>query len=118
MSGAYRPVAPECPVGWWAEEAARAKPEPCIGHDPACPCQDGDLCHYRGPDSWPMPDVRCPSCGVPFDGIITQHKGDCRLPDCPAGGGSIVKPEARAVSWWGRLVQLLGLLIERVAGRS
>lgn len=20
---------------------------PCIGSDPLCPCQDGDLCHYR-----------------------------------------------------------------------
>lgn len=20
----------------------------CIGNDPFCPCQDGDLCHYRG----------------------------------------------------------------------
>ena len=20
---------------------------PCIGNDPACPCQDGDLCHYK-----------------------------------------------------------------------
>jgi len=28
---------------------------PCIGGDPYCPCQDGDLCHYRGPDAWPIP---------------------------------------------------------------
>lgn len=19
---------------------------PCIGNDPTCPCQDGDVCHY------------------------------------------------------------------------
>lgn len=19
---------------------------PCLGHDPLCPCQDGDICHY------------------------------------------------------------------------
>lgn len=24
----------------------------CIGNDPLCPCQDGDLCHYRGPNAW------------------------------------------------------------------
>jgi hypothetical protein len=33
---------------------------PCIGADPACPCQDGDPCHYRdAPDgstkAWPVP---------------------------------------------------------------
>jgi len=22
-------------------------PEPCIGKDPRCPCQDGDACHYK-----------------------------------------------------------------------
>ena len=30
-------------------------PEPCIGNDPLCPCQDGYLCHYRGKDAWPVP---------------------------------------------------------------
>ena len=29
---------------------------PCIGNDPLCPCQDGDMCHYRGPDAWPIPE--------------------------------------------------------------
>ncbi len=28
----------------------------CIGNDPLCPCQDGDMCHYEGPDAWPIPD--------------------------------------------------------------
>jgi hypothetical protein len=32
-----------------------AKPEPCIGDDPACPCQDGAMCHYTGPNAWPLP---------------------------------------------------------------
>lgn len=27
--------------------AALAQPEPCIGNNPSCPCQDGDLCHYK-----------------------------------------------------------------------
>lgn len=25
---------------------AAVPPAPCIGHDPVCPCQDGDSCHY------------------------------------------------------------------------
>lgn len=43
----------------WSRETAEAKgflplythpapqPQPCIGNDPNCPCQDGDPCHYR-----------------------------------------------------------------------
>jgi hypothetical protein len=30
----------------------------CIGNDPACPCQDGDACHYRdipGSPALPLP---------------------------------------------------------------
>jgi hypothetical protein len=27
----------------------------CLGNDPLCPCQDGDICHYRGPNAWPVP---------------------------------------------------------------
>jgi len=27
----------------------------CIGNDPLCPCQDGDMCHYEGPDAWTVP---------------------------------------------------------------
>lgn len=34
---------------------AREQREPCLGNDPLCPCQDGDMCHYRGPDAWPVP---------------------------------------------------------------
>ncbi len=26
----------------------------CIGKDPLCPCQDGDMCHYKGPNAWPV----------------------------------------------------------------
>lgn len=29
-------------------------PVPCVGHDPLCPCQDGDLCHYKGENPWPV----------------------------------------------------------------
>jgi hypothetical protein len=40
-----------------AEQRARryGLHEPCIGNDPTCPCQDGDCCHYGGPDAWPVP---------------------------------------------------------------
>jgi hypothetical protein len=27
----------------------------CPGKDATCPCQDGDACHYEGPDAWPIP---------------------------------------------------------------
>jgi hypothetical protein len=39
------------------EYVTRRKSEssPCIGNDPLCPCQDGDQCHYQGPDAWPIP---------------------------------------------------------------
>lgn len=64
--------------------AAPAAPqaEPCIGNDSACPCQDGDACHYKdaadGTKAWPVPQAepkreplpglapthRCPACGA------------------------------------------------------
>lgn len=28
--------------------------EKCIGNDPTCPCQDGDQCHYKGENPWPI----------------------------------------------------------------
>ena len=36
------------------------KTTPCIGADPACPCQDGDACHYReaaGTPAWPVQET-------------------------------------------------------------
>lgn len=27
----------------------------CKFGDPLCPCQDGDSCHYEGPDAWAVP---------------------------------------------------------------
>lgn len=26
----------------------------CPAKDASCPCQDGDACHYEGPDAWPL----------------------------------------------------------------
>jgi hypothetical protein len=43
-----------------------SKTTTCIGNDPSCPCQDGDMCHYRGPNAWPIPNViitLCADCG-------------------------------------------------------
>jgi hypothetical protein len=31
----------------------------CSHGDPLCPCPDGDLCHYEGPDP-----SRCPTSGL------------------------------------------------------
>lgn len=38
----------------WFRDAEPETPAPCIGNDPNCPCQDGDLCHYKGKDAWPV----------------------------------------------------------------
>lgn len=61
---------------------AAPQAEPCIGNDSACPCQDGDACHYKdaadGTKAWPVPQAepkreplpglapthRCPACGA------------------------------------------------------
>lgn len=32
------------------QECADAEQRPCKYGDPHCPCQDGDLCHYEGPN--------------------------------------------------------------------
>jgi hypothetical protein len=48
---------------------AAPQAEPCIGNDSACPCQDGDACHYKdaadGTKAWPVPQAepkREPTC--------------------------------------------------------
>lgn len=28
----------------------------CPHGDPSCPCPDGLMCHYGGPDAWPEPE--------------------------------------------------------------
>lgn len=40
------------------EPVIQARPIPCRGRDPLCPCQDGDLCHYVSDaetPAWPLP---------------------------------------------------------------
>lgn len=55
----------------------------CIGNDPLCPCQDGDMCHYAGPNPWPLPrpneySADCPTClrGLPHS--QAQHEASLR----------------------------------------
>jgi hypothetical protein len=52
--------------------------EPCIGNDPLCPCQDGDMCHYKGPGAWKLP-THCCDCGALLMGSLTEHKEGCRI---------------------------------------
>lgn len=40
---------------------------PCVGNDPACPCQDGDLCHYK--DS---PDGKTKAWAAPAPATVDQ----------------------------------------------
>ena len=68
--------------------APAAAPAPCIGNDPLCPCQDGDQCHYRGKDAWPVPAATpagepdmievCAALG--FD--PTNHHNAAKCPYC------------------------------------
>lgn len=57
-------AAAPCFDGIDVERAAaylRAQAEPCIGNDSACPCQDGDACHYKdgadGTKAWSVPQA-------------------------------------------------------------
>ena len=38
---------------------------PCLHGDETCPCQDGDLCHYVGPDPMACPKIQAGEwCGA------------------------------------------------------
>ena len=43
----------------FAEKYEQSAPKQCLGEDPLCPCQDGDMCHYEGEN--PMPTAE--ECG-------------------------------------------------------
>ena len=48
-----------CPEVIDALRAALAQPQSCVGNDPLCPCQDGDVCNYRDSGetkAWPVPE--------------------------------------------------------------
>ena len=53
----------------------------CIGNDPLCPCQDGLMCHYEGPDPWPIPEPKRDIGEEIIEGLTsirehTQKSGD------------------------------------------
>lgn len=85
----WREIGRTAPNAWYANgiegcaddlAACLATPEPCIGHDPRCPCQDGDSCHYRddpatGTKAWPIPPEPAPEAMPPIeigDVVITK----------------------------------------------
>jgi hypothetical protein len=48
----------------------------CRHGDPYCPCQDGDTCHYAGPDAWPPPptvELSC-HCGETLAVPVTRDR--------------------------------------------
>ena len=47
----------------------------CKYGDPTCPCQDGDMCHYEGPNPWPPREIECLKChcGV-FSFVLFSRK--------------------------------------------
>ena len=54
------PAAPQELAPQELAQLAPPKREPCIGNNPACPCQDGDACHYRDTETtkaWPIPQT-------------------------------------------------------------
>ncbi len=75
----YEPVAPQakpqgclvtvyssrvCEFGTRGCVTEHHKAANCIGNDPACPCQDGDACHYKDTPTtkaWPIPQAE-PKC--------------------------------------------------------
>jgi hypothetical protein len=69
--------------------------QPCIGADPACPCQDGDPCHYRdheasGTKGWPLPATPA----QPDTGAAERLAEIDRLINEADGQGQITSPDA------------------------
>ena len=65
-------------------------PEPCIGKDPRCPCQDGDACHYKDCGGTKAVPVAQPE----------QEPGAWSVID-PAG--NILATEKNAIRGWARV---------------
>ena len=49
------------------EPPAHEDPPKCPHGDAACPCQDGDACHYEGSNSMRCPTVGCAACAKGTD---------------------------------------------------
>lgn len=82
---------PRCDAGYEACDCVgyckQQQADPCIGNDPACPCQDGDLCHYKdSPDgktkAMPVKQQAEP-CGEVIESggtlIASSSKHGCKL---------------------------------------
>jgi hypothetical protein len=72
-------------------------PPECIGHNRTCPCQDGDLCHYQGPDPWPIPrtiTLPSPRCSGELPSGEAQLGTGAAIPGSREGDG---RPLERAI---------------------
>jgi len=54
--------------------------KPCKYGDPLCPCQDGDMCHYDGPNPWRPPSQQDQNVGPRRDrsaivGLVAMPEG-------------------------------------------
>jgi hypothetical protein len=77
MDGVWSAMLAAAPAAPPAEPRLR---EPCIGNDPACPCQDGDACHYRDTattKAWPIPQAE-PKRGINWQPIETAPRDNKR----------------------------------------
>ena len=66
--------------------------EPCIGSDPTCPCQDGDPCHYKGENAWPV--HKCFMAHVAWTDIVPPMclcDGPVKLLALPWGDGRTIE---------------------------
>ena len=60
---------------------------PCKYGDPTCPCQDGDMCHYEGPNPMTPPREAC-HCSK-------YNLSHIKEPDCPWPAPRWSRPEGR-----------------------
>ena len=52
------PLCPACEMGRMAREILELRQHSgCKYGDPFCPCQDGDMCHYEGPNPMTPPNA-------------------------------------------------------------
>lgn len=98
-------------------------PSPCIGNDPACPCQDGLACHYRdapGTKAWPLPNTA--ALQTALDGFAGRAEPSLAPPAdsmgvrLPEGGGvdddPIITTDMLRAQDLARIAELEGLLRE------
>jgi len=77
----------------------------CKYGDPTCPCQDGDMCHYEGPNPMKPPKlfaegaiVQCETCYEDFSECVhtsphREHGGPCERHGCkPTVPSDVARP--------------------------